>query len=203
MQSPIEDIVHGGHRKRKGVVSFDQMKVISRKVEKQSPSILIVTSIPSGKSVAMIAAELAAAIALQEKKVLLVDGDMNKPMLHEWFHMEQPAENHQDPLTNIFPTFLPNLDVLLVTRSNDQKPMDIWLSPSFKQHVDSWRKKYDRVIFSAPSLSSGVETELMAEGCEEAVLVVQQKRDKLEEIKKAHAKLETTGCKVLGIVYQQ
>ncbi|MGI8315851.1 hypothetical protein [Halobacillus mangrovi] len=203
MQSPIEDIIHGGDKKKKGIVSFDQMKVISRKVEKKSPSILMVTSIPAGKSVAMIAAELAAAIALQEKKVLLVESDMNKPMLHEWFHMERPGENHQDPLTTVYPTFLPSLDVLLAKRSIDQKPMDIWLSPSFKEHVDSWMKDYDRVIFSAPSLSSGVEAELIAEGCQEAVLVVQQNKDKLEDIKKAQSKLETAGCKILGVVYQK
>ncbi|WP_181351274.1 hypothetical protein [Thalassobacillus sp. CUG 92003] len=203
MQSPIEDLIHGGNKKKKGVVSFDQMKVISSKVEKHSPSILMVTSVPAGKSVAMIAAELAAAIALQERKVLLVEGDMNKPMLHEWFHMEQPAEKHQDPLTTVFSTFVPRLDVLLSPHSIDQKPLDIWLSPSFKQHVESWNKIYDRVIFSAPSLSSGVEAELIAEGCKEALLVVRRNKDKLEEIKKASAKLEMAGCRVIGVVYQQ
>jgi protein-tyrosine kinase len=71
------------------------------------------------------------------------------------------------------------------------------------QHLDTWQETYDRVIFSAPSLKSGVETELIAERCQEAVLVVQQKRDKLEEIKKAHSKLEMAGCKVIGAVYQQ
>ncbi|MGP4062874.1 tyrosine-protein kinase family protein [Halobacillus sp. H74] len=202
MQSPLEDIISDGSKNKKGVINFNQMKVISSKVEKQTPSVLMITSIPAGKSVALIAAELAAAIALQERKVLLVEGDFKKPQLHKWFHMEQTADTHQKPFTPVLPTFLPNLDVLLAKGSNEN-PIDIWLAPSFKQQVDSWQEAYDRVIFAAPSLYSGVEAELIADGCQEAVLVVQRKKDKLEEIKKAHAKLEMAGCKVIGLVYQQ
>ncbi|WP_173915245.1 hypothetical protein [Halobacillus sp. Marseille-Q1614] len=202
MLSPIEDIIYGGYKKKKGIVSFDEMKVIASKVEKRHPSVLMVTSIPAGKSVAMIAAEMAAALALQGKKVLLVEGDRKKPSLHEWFYMERPADMNQEPLTTVLPTFLPGLDILLANGSN-KKPIDIWLSPSFKQHVASWQETYDRVIFSAPSLSSGVETELLAEGCQEAVLVIQRKKDKFEEIRKAQAKLERAGCQVIGAVYQK
>jgi protein-tyrosine kinase len=197
MQSPIKDIIYGDYKKKKGIVSFEQMKVISNKVEKQSPSVLMVTSIPAGKSVAMIAAELAAAIALQGKKVLLIEGDLKEPRLHEWFHMDP-----QDPLKTVLPTFLPRLDILLANAFTG-KPIDIWLSSSFRQYVAYWQKAYDRVIFSAPSLHSGVEMELLAEGCEEAVLVLQRKKDKFEDIRKAHAKLEDAGCKVIGVIYQQ
>jgi protein-tyrosine kinase len=201
MQSPIEDIICGKDLRKKGIVNFDQMKVISSKVEKHNPSVLMVTSIPAGKSVGMITAELAAAIVLQGKKVLLVEGDLKKPSLHEWFHMEQPDGIHKASLKTVFPTFLPGLDVVLANNSAE-KPIDIWLSPSFRQHVASWREDYDRVIISAPSFHSGVEMELLAEECREAVLVLQQK-DKTEDIRKIQAKLETAGCKVIGVVYQQ
>jgi Mrp family chromosome partitioning ATPase len=161
----------------------------------------MVTSIPAGKSVGMITAEMAAAIALQGKRVLLVEGDLKKPSLHEWFHMERPDGIHQELLKTVLPTFLPGLDVLLANNSGG-KPIDIWLSSSFKQHVASWQETYDRVVFSAPSLHSGVEMELLAEECKEAVLVLQRK-DKIEDIKKVQAKLEKAGCKVIGVVYQQ
>jgi protein-tyrosine kinase len=201
MQSPIEDIICGKNQQKKGIINFDQMKVISSKVEKHDPSVLMVTSIPAGKSVGMIAAELAAAIVLQGKRVLLVEGDWKKPSLHEWFHMEQPDGIHQEPLKTVFPTFLPGLDVVLANNSSG-KPIDIWLSPSFRQHIASWQETYDRVVLSAPSLHSGVEMELLAEECREVVLVLQRK-DKTEDIRKIQAKLETAGCKVIGVVYQQ
>jgi protein-tyrosine kinase len=201
MQSPIEDIICGENRKKKGIVCFDQMKVISSKVEKHNPSVLMVTSIPAGKSVGMITAEMAAAMALQGKKVLLVEGDLKKPSLHEWFHMKQLDGIHHEPFKNVLPTFLPGLDVLLANHSAG-KPIDIWLSSSFTQHVASWQETYDRVVFSAPSLHSGVEMELLAEECKEAVLVLQRK-DKTEDIRKIQAKFEKAGCKVIGVVYQQ
>jgi protein-tyrosine kinase len=201
MQSPIEDIIFGEQPKKKGIVCFDQMKVISSKVEKHDPSVLIVTSIPAGKSVGMITAEMAAAIAIQGKKVLLVEGDLKRPSLHEWFHMEQPDGIHQEPFKTILPTFVQGLDVLLPNKSAG-KPIDVWLSSSFTHHVAIWQESYDRIIFSAPSFHSGVEMELLAEGCREAVLVLQQK-DKIEDIRKIQAKLEKAGCKVIGVVYQE
>jgi protein-tyrosine kinase len=201
MQSPIEDIICRKDENKKGIVNFDQMKVIGSKVEKHDPSVLMVTSIPAGKSVGMITAELAAAIALQGKRVLLVEGDWKKPSLHEWFHMEQPDGNHQEPLNLVFPTFLQGLDVVLANDSSGN-PIDIWLSPSFKQHIASWQETYDRVVLSAPSLHSGVEMELLAEECREVVLVLQRK-DKTEDIRKIQSKLETAGCKVIGVIYQQ
>jgi protein-tyrosine kinase len=201
MQSPIEDIICGENLKKKGIVCFDQMKVISSKVEKHDPSVLMVTSIPAGKSVGMITAEMAAAMALQGRKVLLVEGDLKRPSLHEWFHMKQPDGIHQEPLKTVLPTFLPGLDVLLASKSSG-KPIDVWLSSSFTRHVASWQETYDRIIFSAPSLHSGVEMELLAEGCREAVLVVQRK-DKTEDIRKLQAKFEKAACKVIGVVYQQ
>jgi protein-tyrosine kinase len=201
MQSPIEDIICGEKPTKKGIICFDQMKVISSKVEKHDPSVLMVTSIPAGKSVGMITAEMAAAIAFQGKKVLLVEGDLKRPSLHEWFHMEQPDGIHQEPFKTVLPTFVQGLDVLLANKSAG-KPIDVWLSSSFTHHVVSWKESYDRIIFSAPSLHSGVEMELLAEGCREAVLVLQQK-DKIEDIRKIQAKLKKAGCNVIGVVYQE
>jgi protein-tyrosine kinase len=198
MQSPIENIV-SGRGKKKGIVCFDQMKVISSKIEKHSPSVLMVTSIPAGKSVGMIAAELAVATALQGKKVLLVEVDLKKPSLHEWFQMNQPAR--EDPLATIHPTFIQELDVV-VANNPLGKPIDILLSPSFEEQVISWQESYDRVIFSAPSLYSGVEMELLADQCREAVLVLQRK-DRAKDIRLVQGKLEAAGCNIIGAVYQR
>ncbi|MCA0149773.1 hypothetical protein LCD52_13315 [Rossellomorea vietnamensis] len=198
MQSPIENIV-SGRGEKKGIVCFDQMKVISSKVEKHAPSVLMVTSIPAGKSVGMIASELAVATALQGKKVLLVEVDLNKPSLHEWFQINQSTR--EDPFATILSTFIPELDVV-VANSPIGKPIDILLSPWFREQVISWQDTYDRVIFSAPSLYSGVEMELLADQCREAVLVL-QRQDKAKDIRLVQGKLEAAGCNIIGAVYQR
>jgi protein-tyrosine kinase len=38
--------------------------------------------------------------------------------------------------------------------------------------------------------------------CRQVVLVLQRK-DKTEDIRKIQSKLETAGCKVIGVIYQQ
>ncbi|MFC0525532.1 tyrosine-protein kinase family protein [Pontibacillus salicampi] len=202
MQSPIEDIVRGGPKKKKGIVSFDQMKVIGSKVEKYCSSLFMVTSIREGKSVALLTAELAASIALKGKKVLLVEGELNKPRLHEWFQLEQPTNTGKSMFPPIQSSFLSGLDIQLINSINENS-IDIWLSHKFKQRMERWQKAYDTVIISAPSMQSGPDAELLAEACHQALFVIERKKDKLSNIQEAQTKLEMANCDVIGVICQR
>lgn len=73
-----------------GSRSNEQIKVISASLEnelsKGSVSFMITSPQPSSDT-AVISAKVAAAMAHQDKKILLVDGNVRMPLLHETFEV--------------------------------------------------------------------------------------------------------------------
>ncbi|MFC5713069.1 CpsD/CapB family tyrosine-protein kinase [Thalassorhabdus alkalitolerans] len=195
-----------------GSRSNEQIKVISASLEnelsKGSVSFMITSPQPSSDT-AVISAKVAAAMAHQDKKVLLVDGNVRMPLLHEtfevsnstglvdtliWTDPEKMVKNEKE--TNIQGLFL------LPAGANIEYPGEVFKISKVNKLISYWKEIYDVIIFAAPAAIPYSEPYVLAAGCDGVIIVVQKNSTKTEELHKAKESLERSNNRILGVIYQ-
>ena len=162
---------------------------------------ILITGCSPGDGKTTVACNLAAGLALNGRRILLVDANFRRPQLHQIFDLE----NHPgfgDVLTNpeafteaVKPTTVPNLDVLVLGNkpTNSTELLESQLLIDF---IERALQEYDHVLFDSGPLLIVSETVGMAPRVDGVVTVVraqgnsrgilQRMRDQLRQIKAEH-----------------
>jgi capsular exopolysaccharide synthesis family protein len=162
---------------------------------------ILITGCSPGDGKTTIACNLAAGLALNGRRILLVDANFRRPQLHQIFDLE----NHLgfgDVLTKpeafaeaVKPTTVPNLDVLVLGNkpTNSTELLESQLLIDF---IERALQEYDHVLFDSGPLLIVSETVGMAPRVDGVVTVVraqgnsrgilQRLRDQLRQIKAEH-----------------
>jgi capsular exopolysaccharide synthesis family protein len=131
--------------------------------EKEDKSIII-TSLEKGEGKSTMAANLALSLSQQNQRVLLIDGDLRRGTLHEFFGLDQAPglseflsskETQDAPVLGslIRYTKMPNL--FLITSGNpNTNSAELLSSPKFAKIKEALSKKFDMIIFDAPPLGA-------------------------------------------------
>ncbi|TAJ25006.1 MAG: polysaccharide biosynthesis tyrosine autokinase [Nitrospirae bacterium] len=173
-----------------------------------------------GKSTS--AVNLAIALAQDGKRVLLVDGDLRKPSIHERLGLEQTPGLSEvllgtvpyteairtvtdlilgklgvDPVINA-----PGLDNLNVLPSGrrPENPAEFMNSPRLKELIETVRKEYDVTIFDCPPILPVTDGVTLGSKVDGVVMVYQVGRVGRNALKRAKSLLESAHATLLGIV---
>lgn len=188
-------------------VIAEQFRTIRTNIEFTSiqtrlKSILVTSSLPKeGKS--FTAANLAAVFAQQNKRVLLMDADLRKPAVHEYFDL-----SHHTGLTNvllnncsleeaILPTPIEHLK-LLPSGTIPPNPAELLSSSVMKQLFYEIEQEYDMVIVDSTPLLPVADAKILANRTDGSILVVLSGKTKIAAVKKSKEVLEGTTSKLLG-----
>ncbi|WP_249704608.1 CpsD/CapB family tyrosine-protein kinase [Bacillus zhangzhouensis] len=188
-------------------VIAEQFRTIRTNIEFTSiqtrlKSILVTSSLPKeGKSFA--AANLAAVFAQQKKRVLLMDADLRKPAVHEYFDL-----SHHKGLTNVLlnncsleeavlPTPIEHLE-LLPSGTIPPNPAELLSSSVMKQLFYEIEQQYDMVIVDSAPLLPVADAKILANRTDGSILVVLSGKTKIAAVKKSKEVLEGTTGKLLG-----
>ncbi|MGE6630131.1 CpsD/CapB family tyrosine-protein kinase [Bacillus sp. NPDC077027] len=188
-------------------VIAEQFRTIRTNIEFTSiqtrvKSILVTSSLPKeGKS--FTAANLAAVFAQQKKRVLLMDADLRKPTVHQYFELE----NHNG-LTNvllnncrledaILQTPVEHLE-LLPSGAIPPNPAELLSSLVMKQLFYEVEQLYDMVIVDSAPLLPVADSQILANRTDGSILVVLSGKTKVDAVKKSKEVLEGTTGKLLG-----
>ncbi|CAA9408323.1 MAG: hypothetical protein AVDCRST_MAG64-2140 [uncultured Phycisphaerae bacterium] len=162
---------------------------------------ILVTSPSAGDGKSMVACNLAASLALNGRKILLVDANFRKPTLHAVFNTG--SENgFGDVLTDldrlhecVRGTDVPNL-TLMTAGTRPSNPTELLESQFFIDFVERALEEYDHVIFDSGPLLMVSESVAMAPRVDGVVTVVrargnsrgllQRLRDELRRVKADH-----------------
>lgn len=170
----------------------------------QKLKVLALTSSMAGEGKSEVCANLAAAVAQTNRRVLLVDADMRSPSQHHLWNVinavglshvlvgEGSLERALQPVTN-------NLTVLTagVVPPN---PMALLDSERMAALIELFREQFDYVIFDTPSLTGTADAAVLGNLTDGVLMVMRPRHVTYDRAIAAKSLLERSGASVLGMV---
>jgi polysaccharide biosynthesis transport protein len=166
--------------------------------------VIVVTSSVAKEGKSTVAANLAMAIAQMERRVLLVDGDLHRPVQHNIWDLP-----NNEGLSNVIvgqsdarAAITRVMDNLYILPSGlvPPSPASLLDSKRMATLIDSFRNNYDCVIIDTPALSVGADAATLGQMADGVLFVVRP--GVVDVVNAAFAKdlLEKSGQNVLGQV---
>lgn len=167
--------------------------------------ILFTSSLP-GEGKTRNAIALAASFAELNKNVLLIDADMRKSVMVSRLQVSGADKGLSHFLSGqctiadaVVATNVPKLHLLLAGPLVPN-PTELLSSARFSGMLESFRKVYDYIIIDTPPLGLVIDSAIVARQCDGAILVVESAKTKYRLAQEVKAKLEGTGCSILGVI---
>jgi capsular exopolysaccharide synthesis family protein len=167
-------------------------------------TLMVTSSGPSdGKSTTL--SNLAIAFAHAGERVLVLDGEVRRPVQHTIFDVPRaPGLTESLAGTSIaapFRTRIPNLEVLTTGREIDV-PGDAIVSrlSRMKAILNELQSRYDIILIDTPPILLVHDTALFAKMADGVVLVVNSNRSDAELLGRARQILAAAGARVVGTV---
>jgi non-specific protein-tyrosine kinase len=175
-------------------------------------STLVITSAGASEGKTFVASNLAIAEAQAGKRVLLVDADLRRPMVHTWFGVPgergftdalvqvgraDPGESIEIP--GVIASGLDNL-WLLPAGHVPPNPGELLGSDALARVMDRLGHQWDMVVLDSAPVGPAADTLLLAHHASASVVVARCGRTRRTTLHGALAALFGTGRPVLGVV---
>lgn len=165
---------------------------------------LAITSSIAGEGKSEICANLAAAVAQTNRRVLLVDADMRSPSQHHlWNVMNSVGLSHvlvgEGSLEAALQSVNAHLTVLTagVVPPN---PMALLDSERMASLIDLFREEFDYIIFDTPSLSGSADAAVVGNLVDGVLMVMRPRHVPYDRALAAKTLLTRSGARVLGMI---
>ena len=172
--------------------------------------VILLTSPEPGDGKSFVSANLAAAFAQENKKVLLIDGDLRKGRQYRIFKVKNDkskgysnlilsSKDDQTIKNFITKTDINNLD-LLTTGAMPPNPTELLTSTNNKELMKKLREMYDIIILDcAPSLGLN-DTIVMTRLSDINVVVVTKGKTKMETLSQVKKAFEKANATINGVI---
>lgn len=168
------------------------------------PKTILVTSMAPKDGKTTIALNLAMAIAGSGSKVLIIDCDLRRPMLHQVFGLE----NKKGLSTFIAGTSgikiiregLPENLSLITSGPIPPNPSELMISKRLKDLVRALKDKFDFVIFDTPPIISVSDTLIMSKIVDASLIVTRFGKTTYEMMNHGLKQMADIEAKVIGTV---
>ncbi|APF40480.1 polysaccharide biosynthesis tyrosine autokinase [Neomicrococcus aestuarii] len=172
------------------------------------PRVIVVTSSVPGEGKSSLSANLAVTIAHTGQKVIVVDGDLRRPVVSEMFSLPGDAGltdvlAGQAELDDVLQDFepVPNLQVLAAGRI-PPNPSELLASKTMGKLLEDLSERAF-VIIDAPPLLPVTDGAVLAKASDGALIVVKAGKPTIDELAKATENLDRVGANKLGVILNQ
>jgi capsular exopolysaccharide synthesis family protein len=171
--------------------------------------VLVLTSPTPGDGKSMTSANLAATLAQQGARCLLVDADMRRGALNEIFELARDPGLSQVLVNQVsFSEAVHTVELQGLRATLDflpggvhpPNPAELLGSGRFKELVESCRKTYDAIIIDAPPLNLVTDASVMGAGADGVLVVVRAGVTRGDALDFAMDQLEAVRAPLLGVV---
>ncbi|MHB0971445.1 MAG: GumC family protein [Thermoanaerobaculia bacterium] len=166
---------------------------------------LTVTSSLAGEGKTSTVINLAVVLAQLGKRVLLVDGDLHKPRVHEVFRM-----SNRTGLVSILAEGVPPSDVIVKTKVNNlfvvpagpisPNPSGLLSSDAMAKLLDFFGANFDYVLFDSPPVSLVADAQVLGNLTDGVVLCARGGRTPREIVARTRDLLIHSNVRILGVV---
>ena len=169
-------------------------------------NIVLFTGPTPGIGKSFTSANFAAVLSAGGKRVLLIDADMRKGHLHQFFGMKR-GHGLSELITGtralgdvVHHAVAPNLD-LLTTGTMPPNPGELLMSPATVQLLQHLSAEYDLVLIDTPPVLAVSDTQVLAPHAGTVFLVARAEVTALGELQESTKRLGQTGVPVKGVVF--
>lgn len=168
--------------------------------------LIVITSTSPNEGKSEVSINLAASLAQQGKKVIIIDADMRKPTQHKLTEVSNTEglstfllkRSGVDSINHLTINDV-NLDVL-TSGPVPPNPAEMLASVSMEQTLKAFGDFYDYVIIDTPPLLATTDAQILASIADATLLVVDIKKTKRRQVIESRRRLDNVGAKLLGLV---
>jgi succinoglycan biosynthesis transport protein ExoP len=172
------------------------------------PATIMVTSPNPSEGKSTLSANLAISLAIDGRKVLLIDADMRQSSLHKFFNLP-PIPGLSDAITGsvsykdvIHPTEIPNLSIITVG-TTPPNPASLLGSKVFKDALECLREEFQHIIIDTPPTLGMPDSRILSPIIDSAILVLKYNGTPRETARAARLMLSQVHTKLIGLVLNQ
>jgi tyrosine-protein kinase Etk/Wzc len=169
-------------------------------------NIVLISGPTPGIGKSFTSANFAAVLAAAGKRVVLVDADMRKGHVHQFFGLERGTglseliAGTQSLAKVIHTAVAPGLD-FLSTGTMPPNPAELLMSPSAQDLLKTLSAQYDMVLIDTPPVLAVSDTAILAPQAGTTFLVVRANVSSLGEVQEATKRLQQSGVTVKGVIF--
>ncbi len=164
---------------------------------------LILTSAGPSEGKSTTVANVAITFAQMGSKILLVDTDLRKPIIHRFFGVSRDKG-----LTNLLTKKMKFEEVVINTEIKGldilpsgplpPNPSELLSSQAMTSFIDEMKRKYNMIFFDTPPVIAVTDATVLSSKVDGAVLIVKSGETDREALKRAYTQLENVKAKVFG-----
>ena len=183
-----------------------RMNLTFTSVDKTLETVVVSSPAPNPNK-SQVAANLAVVMAQSGQRVVLVDADLRRPILHECFAVAQEPgltgfmlSKESEGALSLVQTDVDGL-MLLPSGALPPNPADILGSRKMEQLLEKLKAQADVVVLDAPPVTVAVDASVLAEKTDGLLLVVRAGHTRRDRIEQAQELLERFRVNLLGAVF--
>lgn len=169
---------------------------------------LLVTSADDSEGKSTMAANLAAVMAEQGKRVLLVDTNLRKPSIYKTFNLN---EHHPGLTTLLTDDSLTIMDAIIKVKDANlyvlsagpmpPNPSELLDSKRMEALIEEFNDVFDTVIFDSSALLTGDDAQVMATKVDGIIITIREGVTEKNSIYQAKERLDAVNANVIGAIY--
>jgi tyrosine-protein kinase Etk/Wzc len=166
---------------------------------------LLLTSSGPGEGKSLTVTNVALAFAQMGSRVLLVDTDLRRPVVHHLFQIRREPGFCELFLPSpdwgsiVRPTSIPNLSVIPAGRFTPS-PAELLGSHKMDEILERLHQMSDIVLFDTPPLVAVTDATVLSKKADGVVLVIKSRKTEREFSRRAINILQGVGSKIIGVV---
>lgn len=189
-----------------GAEAYRKLRTNLRFLRADRARVIGVTSPSPDEGKSVTAANLALAIAQQGQEVLIIDGDLRRPVQHEIFGVER-GPGLSDALVGLIDPFealqsyqdMPNVSVL-ACGTEAPNPAELLGSDAFSRLLDTLIERFDTIVVDTPPVNLVTDAAVIGSVTDGVLLVAEAGRTDRSVLAAAVNELRSARGSVLGIV---
>lgn len=167
---------------------------------------IVVTSSQQNEGKSTVIANLAVSFAgMEDKKVLVIEGDLRNPTVHRMFNVSN-SHGITEILTGqksfqecVYRTEVQGLDVITCGKI-PPNPSEMLASKKMKAFVESLKDYYDYIFIDAPPIGIITDAGIVSTYTDGTILIVASREADIDMVKIAKSRLEKVNANILGLV---